>query len=493
MNIAVNPSLESRKPAGLIVIPFWKGKSKAEEAADLSTFKDLLSQPLSTKDFLGKEGEFSIHYVPGQPEERFGLIGLGDREGLTAEKLRKIYAHVTRFCLKKKVGEINVLLPALTTISKKDLVKAIVDGLLMPNYNFTALKRHSLKEDDGVVLTKITLIGATRSELAIAQRCATLCESVNMVRDLSNGNADDVTPQYLAAVARGLAQTNKSIKTTIFDKKRIEKEKMGLLLAVNRGSAHDPAFIIVEYKGNPKSSDHTVLVGKGITFDTGGLNLKPTGGMEDMKADMTGGATVLGILHAVAALDLKINVTGVIPSTENGIDARSYKPGDVYVGYAGKSVEIMNTDAEGRLVLADALAYSVDKLKPTRIIDLATLTGAIEIALGPDITGLFSNNDVLADLLTGIGSDTGEKVWRMPLYEDYREYLKSDFADIKSTGGRPGSAIKAALFLQEFVGKTPWVHLDIAGTGYLAETRRFFPKYATGVGVRLIVALLENL
>ncbi len=493
MDIAVISSLSARKRAGLLVIPFWQGKNHAEAAADIKPFKDLLAGPLASGDFHGKDGELLLHYVTGHPEARLALLGLGSQGGLTAEKLRKSYAHITKTCHKKKIKEINLLIPEGAALAKEDLIRSIMDGLLLPNYAFTALKQHALKDNEPAVLEKISLIGIEKKEIAIAQKCATLCESVNMVRDLVNGNADDVTPQHLAAVARGLEKTAKHVKTTVFDKKRIEKEKMGLLLAVNRGSHIDPAFIIVEYKGNSKSTDHTVLVGKGITFDTGGLNLKPTGGMEDMKCDMAGAATVLGVIHAAAALELKVNVTAVIGATENSIGSGSYKPGDVYIGYTGKSVEIGNTDAEGRLVLADALGYAVDKLKPSRIIDIATLTGAIEIALGNDFSGLFSNNDALAHLLTGFASETGEFVWRLPLHEDYKEALKSDVADIKSTGGRPGGSIKAALFLQEFVGKTPWVHLDVAGTAYVAEARRYLPKHATGIGVRLLVALLEGL
>jgi len=236
-----------------------------------------------------------------------------------------------------------------------------------------------------------------------------------------------------------------------------------------------------------------VIVGKGITFDTGGLNLKPTGGMETMKCDMAGAATVLGVIQAASMLGLKVNVTGVIASTENCIDAKSYKPGDVYEGYAGKSVEIGNTDAEGRLVLADALAYTEKNLKPTRIIDLATLTGAVEVALGNEATGLLSNNDALSDLIASCGGITGERVWRLPMYEEYKDQLKSDVADIKSTGGRSAGCITAAVFLHEFVGKTPWVHLDIAGTAFLNDGKRYLPKHATGVGVRLLISLLEKL
>lgn len=493
MMIGIVPSFKSRKAAGLLVIPFWSGKKHAEAAVDVTSIKTHLQTPQASGDFFGKEGELVVHYVSGEPESRFALLGLGAKEELNAEKLRKAYAHVTRLCHKKRIGEINVLLPESTDLDREDLVQAVVDGLLLPNYIFHSLKRHSVENNPSHPIQSIMLVGATKADAAIAQRTATICESVNMVRDLVNGNADDVTPQHLAAVARGIEQTCAHVKTTIFDKKRIEKEGMGLLLAVNRGSHVDPTFITVEYKGNPKSKEHIALIGKGITFDTGGLNLKPTGGMEDMKCDMAGAAVVLGVLHAAATLGLKINVTAVVPSTENSISSQSYKPGDVYSGYTGKTVEIGNTDAEGRLALADALAYTVDKIKPTRIVDIATLTGSVELALGNEISGIYSNNDVLADLLIGIGGETGEWLCRLPLYEEYRDLLKSDIADIKSTGGRKAGSITAALFLKEFVGKTPWAHLDIAGTAYVADQRRYFPKHATGFGVRLLVKLLEKL
>lgn len=494
MHFSTTSSLKSRKHSDLLVIPFWKGKKVAELAAtEASSLKDHYSLPLATHDFLGKEGEVLVLYVSGQPEKRIALLGLGPQEGITVEKLRRAYSAVTKMCLKKKVKDLNIVPPECSQLSKDDLIRGVIEGLLLSNYVFSDLKHDALKEDKPTLLEKITIIGGSKHELAIAEKCATLCHAVDIARDLVNGNADDVTPQHLVAVAQGLAKTCKHVKTTVFDKKRIEKEKLDLLLAVNRGSFRDPAFIIIEYTGNPKSSDHTVIIGKGITFDTGGLNLKPTGSMETMKGDMAGAAAVMATIQAASSLELKLNVTAVIAATENSIGSKSYKPGDVYKSYSGKTVEIGNTDAEGRLVLADALAYTVDHLKPTRIIDLATLTGAVEIALGNETTGLFSNDDALSDLLIRFGCDTHERVWRLPLYEEYKEQLKSDVADIKSTGGRPAGSITAALFLQEFVGKIPWAHLDIAGTAFLSDGKRYHPKHATGVGVRLIIALLESL
>lgn len=493
MEFLTTTSLKSRKSADLLVIPFWKSSKGVQSAFDTDVFNQTLSDPLATHDFLGKEGEIMLLYASGEPETRLALLGLGLQTDITVEKLRKIYANITRTCHKKKLTSINIMIPKCPSMSQEDVIRGLSEGLLLSNYVFAALKHDSIKEDKPVMLEEATLIAGSKADLSIAKKCAALSDSVNFVRDLVNGNADDVTPQHLVAVAKGLEKTCPRVATTVFDKKRIEKEKMGLLLAVNRGSNLDPAFIIIEYKGNPKSSDRTVVVGKGITYDTGGLLIKPRGSMETMKDDMAGAAAAMGVIHAAAALELKLNVTAVIPTTENSIGSRSYKPGDVYSSYSGKTIEIVDTDAEGRLVLADALAYTVKNLKPSRIIDMATLTGAIMIALGEEASGLMSNNDVLADLLARAGSETGERVWRMPLYEEYKDQLKSDVADIKNTGGRLGGAITAAMFLQEFVGKTPWAHLDIAGTAYHSESKHYQPKYATGVGVRLLVSLLESL
>lgn len=493
MDFTFTQHLESRHKADLIVVPFWKGSKHPEAASELSSKRLSVSEILESGDFLGKEGEIALAYLHGQPEKRVALLGLGSKQEINVEKLRRAYAAVTKLCKQKKLSDVNIILPQCVSVEREDLVRGVSEGLLLPNYAFTSLKHDSLKDEAPVLLAKATFVGGTKTDASIANKYATLADSVNFVRDLVNGNADDVTPQHLAAVARGLEKGSRKVKTTVFDKARIVKEKMGLLLAVNRGSSLDPAFIIVEYKGNPKSSDRTVIVGKGITFDTGGLLVKPRGGMETMKDDMAGAAAALGVIHAASALDLKANIIAVVPSTENSIGSKSYKPGDVYKSYSGKTVEIIDTDAEGRLVLADALSYAVKNLKPTRMIDMATLTGSAVVALGEEATALMTNNDVLADMFAASGSETGERVWRLPLYEEYKNDMKSDIADLKNAGGRSGGAIKAGIFLQEFVGKTPWVHLDIAGTAFLTEARRYHSKYATGVGVRLLISLIEHL
>ncbi len=486
---------EKRKKADLLVLPFWKGASRPEEATTYKLQIPLLTAVLKMGDFQGKEGEVLFLYAEGQAESRIALLGLGPKDKMTLESLRKSYGALSKACLAKKFKTLNVAVPLSDRLTDQERMVGVAEGLLLPNYVYDRLKSPNPEDaDEAILLQKVTFISDDKNALEHAEEVAAICDGVDYARDLINGNADEVTPQYLAQCAHGLAKEHKQIKTTVFDKKRIEKEEMGLLLAVNRGSALEPAFIIMEYKGNPKSSDHTVIIGKGITYDTGGLNIKPTGGMETMKCDMSGAAACFGTLLAVCNLGLKVNLTAVIPATENSVDANSFKPGDVYRSYLGKTVEMMNSDAEGRLVLADALAYACQKLKPTRIIDLATLTGAIEISLGSEASGIMSTDDGLANALMEAGEQTFERLWRMPLYDEYKERLKSDIADFKSWNGRSASSCVAATFLKFFVEDTiPWAHLDIAGTAYVTEPKKYMPKYASGVGVRLLVEFLKRL
>lgn len=493
MQFSTVTSFGSRKSADVLVIPFFKTKKGITPAADFDKNLAPVKAAIGSDDFKGKDGEVLILYAASKHEKRIALLGLGDETKLTVEKLRRSYGALTKACNAKKIKAVNILVPHIKSLSEGDIVRGLAEGMLLANYAFTGQRHISLKHDPIVLIHKVFLIGTGKAALAEAEKAAKIFQGVYLARNLVNGNADDITPQYLGHVAEILAKKHKHLKVKLFSKKEIEKEKMGLLLAVNRGSSRDPAFIVLNYTGNPKSTDKTVIVGKGITFDTGGLNLKPTGGMETMRADMGGAAVVLGTIEAIANLGLKVNVTGVIPSTENAMGPNSYKPGDVYPSYSGRTVEIGNTDAEGRLVLADALSYAVKELKPSRMIDFATLTGAIDVALGNEASGLMSNNEALAESLLRSGAETFERAWRMPLFEEYREQLRSDIADIKNTGGRGGGSNTAAKFLQEFVGEVPWAHFDIASTSFLNDPKRYLPKFATGVGVRLMVNFLENL
>jgi len=465
------PQVEKQK-SDLLVIPFWEGP---KAAADYGSF-----QLEGLLDFTGKNGETCFCYEKG---ERILLIGLGKQEAATIEALRKAYSSVVRATQAKKIKHIAVLFPKCK--QKEEFFQGLVEGLLLTSYSFT-YKKHALKENPIVLLEKVTLIGI--EETALLAKLETICTGVHFVRDLINANADEKTEQLISAAKK----LHPKIKTTIFNKKKLEDEKMGLILAVNRSSTVDPCLIQSAYRGNPKSKEHIVLVGKGVTYDTGGLSLKPTDGMLTMKCDMSGAATVLGAVKIAAELGLKVNVTALAPVTENCIGSKSYKLGDVYHSYSGKTVEINNTDAEGRLILADALSYAVENLKPTYMIDLATLTGACVVALGEDIAGLFSNNDTLAEELLESSDRTDELIWRLPIHNEYKDSFKSEIADLVNSGGREAGATKAAIFLQEFVGETPWAHLDIAGPAYLSKPKHYNPTKGTGHCVRLLVDFLQR-
>ncbi|MCH9610530.1 MAG: putative cytosol aminopeptidase [Chlamydiales bacterium] len=441
---------------------------------------------------MGERGECALVYSSGK-ERRCLLLGLGKEGDLTVEGLRRSYSEAVKYCQKMALASITVVLPnivELRSMSADEALEGVCEGVLLSNYVFEKLV--TLKEET-VLLEKVQLVGVLPAKMKEVKRWQAIAEGVYLCRDLINGNADDVTPKELCSCARKIASSFDSVKATIFDKARIKKEKMGLLQAVSKGSSVDPAFIILSHKGAPKSKEHTVLVGKGVTYDTGGLNLKTGNGMETMRSDMGGAAAVLSALATAAALNLKCNVTAVVPTTENAIDGASYKMGDVYTAYNGSTVEIGNTDAEGRLILADALSYTVDKLKPTRIIDLATLTGSVVVALGDDIAGLYSNDQNLADSLLEAGSKTGEDLWQMPLRQSLRKKLKSSVADMRNVGTREGGSITAALFLEHFVDDIAWAHLDIAGTAFQASEKGYWPKNGVGFGVRLLTKFLKDL
>jgi len=322
-----------------------------------------------------------------------------------------------------------------------------------------------------------------------------ICDGVNYARNLVNDNADVIHSLLIERELKHIVKEKKNIRLEILGEKELKRKGLNLLLAVNNASQYPPRLMIARYQGFKKDAEYTAIIGKGITFDTGGLNLKPTGSIETMRSDVSGAAAVLGILKNVIALNIKKNILFVVAVAENAIGKSAYKPGDVIKSYSGKTVEIANTDAEGRLVLADALSYVVKNYKPSRVIDLATLTGACSIALGHDYSGLISNNDKLAEVFLRIGRETDDRVWQLPLYPELRTYIKSQYADIKNSGipRGIGGTITASEFLHQFVGETPWVHLDIAGTAFAEGQGRFYYQYgATGVGVRLLTHFLAG-
>ena len=491
MQLPVCPSVSKRPKADLVVVPFFKTKKGADPAVNLPDLKGVINPILKAGDFNGKEGATMLAYLTGKTEKRLLLLGLGEEKSCTMETLRRGYSAAMKRCQGKKWVNVNFVLPKHGKLDTREITRAVSEGIALSAYVYDQWKSKEGKKP--FYVKKATLIGAKDSK--IGKKTLEILTGVNLARDLINGNALDVTPETLAAEAKKMARKFPSVKASVLNKKQLEKEKMGLLLAVGSGSRIDPALVILEYRGAPRNEDLTMVVGKGITFDTGGVNLKPTNFIEDMRADMGGAAAAIGLIQAAASIKLKANIVALVPTTENAMDALSYKPGDVYRAHSGKTVEITNTDAEGRLVLADALSYGQKRFSPDRIIDMATLTGAMVIALGEVRAGLFSNNDKLAKVCEKAGEATGERVWRMPLDPEYMSLMKSDIADIRNSGKkRAAGSITAAIFLQEFIQKkTPWIHLDIAGTAFLDSPKDYHLSQASGSGVRLLVELLECL
>jgi leucyl aminopeptidase len=364
--------------------------------------------------------------------------------------------------------------------------RAVAEGCLLGAYLY---RRHMTKDENGHEVEEIILLEEDSAELDAVkdglEKGRMMAGAVLMARDMVNEPANHMTPAHMAEMARNVASRH-GLEITVMDRAHMEKEKMGALLGVARGTAEPPRFIVLSYRGDPSRKEVTGLVGKGLTFDSGGISLKPQEFMSDMKGDMSGGAVVIAAMDAIAQMKPAVNVTALIPATENLPGGRALKPGDVLKASNGKTIEVVNTDAEGRLILADALSYAVKNgLNP--IVDLATLTGACHVALGDLYAGLFSNDSPLAGRLVRSANEGGEKLWQLPLPDEYRELNKSDIADIKNSGGRYGGAITAALFLQEFVGDTPWAHIDIAGPFMTDKTHGALVKGATGFGVRTLV------
>jgi leucyl aminopeptidase len=435
---------------------------------------------IKINDFDYKKDEVTVRYKHGKT---IIYCGLGRKKDCTNDILRSAAGKAIRKATELKRKKISLIDPA---IKKTGAAYALLEGAVLGSYSFTKYKS---EKPDVIHTVEYVTKAISKKE---AQDTVSLCESVFFTRDLINDNASFIIPQRLAKEARKIASSCSAMTCNVLTEKEIERKGLGLLKAVGQGSPYPPRLIFLRYKGNAKSKESTAIIGKGITFDSGGLNLKPSNHIETMRCDMSGAASVLGTMKAIAALKPKVNVTGVVTSAYNAIDGKSYFPGDTYKSYSGKNVEILNTDAEGRLILADAISYCIKNYKPAKIIDLATLTGAIVTALGTMYAGLFSNNDPLSKKLLEAGEKSGEKLWRMPLIKEHTESMKSEIADLRNISKLPkgqASSSTAAAFLQSFVEETPWVHLDIAGVAFNdKDSNGEIPKYGTGFGVRLLMA-----
>ncbi len=445
-----------------------------------------LLEAMKLEDFKGKAGQTLRMIGRGRLEaKRLLLVGLGDREGALRDRLLGVKA---ARALGDKGSSLAVIAPSV----EPDALWALADGLTTGAYHYARYltgdrkPKHELRR--ALVLVDRKPSADARAAVAAGH---VVGNAVNFARDLVNCPPNDLTATQLAAAAAAQSKRLK-IACKVFDKKAIEKLGMPLLLAVNRGSTEEPRFFHMSYKPKAQRARKVVFVGKGLTFDSGGLCLKSAESMLEMKMDMAGAATTIAVVMAAAELELPIEVHGIVASTDNMSGGNAYRPGDVFPSRDGKTVEIINTDAEGRLVLADALAYARE-LEPDYMIDHATLTGACMVALGSFRAGLFGNDDELKTAYAEAAENTGENYWPMPLDEDLRDQLKSPIADLKHTGSRYGGSITAALFLREFVGKTRWLHLDIAGPAYVSEARGIHPKGGTGFGVLTAIEFLKSL
>ncbi len=446
-----------------------------------------LTALFNQKEFTGALNKVKLVHTLGRiAPERVLLVGLGKRADLTVEKIRQASGTAMQSLRIPGVKNVGALFP-----DGIDYIRAAVEGFSLGGYSFDSYKT---KQEEKTCIETISILIEEKISLDSAQEAIeeakTLCDAVCFARDLVSQPGNVATPLYLAEKAVELAGKH-DLAYSIWEREEMEKHSMEALLAVARGSHQPPRFITLEYRGGEENASPAVLVGKGITFDSGGISLKPREGMEKMKSDMAGAAVVMGTLMAVASLRLPINVVGLIPAAENLPGGGAYRPGDVVKSMSGQTIEIVNTDAEGRLILCDALHHA-QTYKPSAIIDIATLTGACVVALGGFATGLMGNDDSLKTELEKAGESTGERVWELPLWEEYGEFMKSDIADMKNSGGPSGGTISAAWFLKNFVGDAKWAHLDIAGTAWEEKGRHYLPKGATGTGVRLLVEYLRN-
>ncbi len=491
VQVKVEKARIDQKQTSLLVIGVFEGDQDFPHSKDLdSSVSSSIRETLESKEFRGTFGSSIVVYTLGRgPMKKIMLLGLGKREKFTDESARICAGKAARKAQELGIKEFSMLqFPNLD----EGLVEAMTEGVALALYSFDKYKE--AKEPASKIEEVTILINSDSLRFqSVVEKASIIVDAVNFARDIGNLPPNDCPPSHLASVAISLAQ-DYGIKVRIMDRYELENMGMGGIVAVGKGSNNPPKLIVLEYTGaNDPQQKPYLLVGKAVTFDTGGISIKPSEKMDEMKFDKCGGCTVLAIVRAIASMKLAVNVVGIVPSVENMPSATSYRPGDIIRMYNGKSVEVLNTDAEGRMILADAIAYGIVTYGPRAVIDLATLTGAAIIALGANVAPLIGNNKQLVDRLRKLSDKTREKMWELPLYDEYYEQIRSTYADIKNIGGRPGGAITAAAFLSNFVNDVPWVHIDIAGTAWTQEgthEKSYNHRGATGFGVRTLVKLL---
>ncbi len=497
MDIKVIAGDITRVETGAVIVNYIEGMERLDGdiAAVDKALAGAISQLISQGEIKGKLNEVTIVHSLGRlPPARVVVAGLGKQHELSQDRVRGVVAETCRLLRQKGVARIATVAQGagVAGITPELAAQAVTEGVLLGVYSF---RKHITKEAEYGEINQLAIVTADEANLpslvAGYRKGRILAEATNLARDMVNEPANCMTPTHMAEMAAKLAETC-GLELNVLEPEQMREQGMGALLGVAQGSRQPPKFITLRYKGTDSTGIDVALVGKGVTFDSGGISIKPSEGMGEMKGDMAGGAAVMAAISAIAQLKPRLNVMAIIPATENLPGENALKPGDILTALDGKTIEIISTDAEGRLILADALAYA-KKLGARFMIDVATLTGACRVALGDICSGAFGNNQELVDKVIAAGAEAGELIWQMPMYDRYKEQNKSEVADIKNTGGKYGGAITAAQFLAEFVGDTPWVHLDIAGTSLSEKEQNYLVKGATGVPVRTLVNLVLSL
>lgn len=455
----------------------------------------VISRVLSRGDFAGRIDECVVLYPPDPAAriERVMLVGAGKREEFTLERLRRAVGTAIRQAERMRIAELGITLGHTGRLSEQlgDFLAGVgaVEAAILASWDFRELKKTERDGEWPASIESVTLYATSDKQEQDFQRAVvhgtSTARAGNLARLLAARPANVATPTHLAETARRIADDH-GLVVTVLDRAAMRQEGLAAVLAVAQGSQEEPRFIVLEYRGAGDGARPLVLIGKGVTFDSGGISIKPADRMEEMKYDMSGAAAILGAVQGIAELKVNANVIGIVPSAENLPSGLALKPGDVIGSLLGRTIEVVNTDAEGRLLLADALAWS-RRYDPAAVIDVATLTGAVVIALGHQAIGLMGNDGDLMDQVRAAGQRVGERCWPLPLWDEYREQLDSQVADIKNTGGRPAGSITAGCFLKEFIGDTPWAHLDIAGTAYRDDPAPYLRKGPTGAPTRLLI------
>ncbi len=459
-----------------------------------------ISDVLRRGDFRGNPDETLLLYPPpgALPAERVLLVGVGKRADLTLERIRRAAGAASKAALRLRVPALATLLHHAEMvedrIGPREAAQAVAEGVVLGAYTFTEMKSRPADGEAPASLQRVEVLEKVEEKAAVLEEGVRVGEVVARAeayaRDLGNLPGNVVTPTYLAERAEEIAREH-GMRLTVLGGEELRAEGMNALLAVAQGSAQDPKLIVLEHRRGAEDARPLVLVGKGVTFDSGGISIKPAASMEEMKFDMSGAGAVLAAMRAIGELGVEANVIGVVPATENLPSGTAFKPGDIIRGHLGKTIEVVNTDAEGRLILVDALSY-VRRFNPAAVVDAATLTGAAVIALGHHVSGLMVNDPALADELRAAGERTGERVWELPMLEEYRELIRSDYADLKNSGGRPAGTITAGWFLREFVEGFPWAHLDVAGTAWGDGKIPYQSRGSTGAPTRLLVEWVRS-